>query len=65
MYLNIISDHYIEAIVAAFVGVACIILVTCPPKVAPVSKLVINWYTDFERMEKLWQGKTIRWSRSS
>lgn len=39
--------------------------VTCPPKVAPVSKLVINWYTDFERMGKLWQGKTIRWSRSS
>ena len=38
---------------------------TCPPKVAPVSKLVINWYTDFERMGKLWQGKTIRWSRSS
>lgn len=37
----------------------------CPPKTAPVSKLVINWYTDFERMGKLWQGKTIRWSRSS
>jgi len=40
-------------------------ILTCPPKVAPVSKLVINWYTDFERMGKLWQGKTIRWSRSS
>ena len=26
MYLNIISDHYIEAIVAAIVGMACIIL---------------------------------------
>lgn len=24
----------------------------CPPKTAPVSKLVIRWYTDFERMGK-------------
>jgi len=46
-------------------GVDSLVRMMCPPKTAPVSKLVINWYTDFERMGKLWQGKTIRWSRSS
>jgi hypothetical protein len=43
----------------------CIKRVECPPRIAPVSKLVNSRYTDFERSKEIWQGRATQRSRSS